>query len=64
MTLTVPKLRSFAFETAIIERYRWRDSSVEEALIGTYFAASRRLHASFVGHAGVCVDSENLNQMI
>jgi transposase-like protein len=26
------------FETAIIERYRWRESSVEEALIEMYLA--------------------------
>ena len=31
--LKVPKLRQQTFETAIIERYRWRESSVEEALI-------------------------------
>jgi transposase-like protein len=29
----VPKLRQQTFETAIIERYRRRESSVEEALI-------------------------------
>jgi putative transposase len=38
VTLTVPKLRSLAFETAIIERYRRRESSVEEALIEMYLA--------------------------
>jgi transposase-like protein len=36
--LKVPKLRRQAFETAIIERYRWRESSVEEALIEMYLA--------------------------
>ena len=30
--LTVPKLRTLPFETAIIERYRRRGLSVEEAL--------------------------------
>jgi transposase-like protein len=34
----VPKLRSLPFETAIIERYRRRESSVEEALIEMYLA--------------------------
>lgn len=34
--LKVPKLRSLPFETAIIERYRRRESSVEEALIEMY----------------------------
>ncbi len=38
MTLKVPKLKGVAFETAIIERYRRRESSVEEALIETYLA--------------------------
>ena len=33
MRLKVPKLRRQTFETAIIERYRRRESSVEEALI-------------------------------
>ncbi len=36
--LKVPKLRQQTFETAIIERYRRRDSSVEEALIEMYLA--------------------------
>lgn len=36
--LKVPKLRRQTFETAIIERYRRRESSVEEALIEMYLA--------------------------
>jgi len=36
--LKVPKLRTLPFETAIIERYRRRESSVEEALIEMYLA--------------------------
>jgi putative transposase len=36
--LQVPKLRTLPFETAIIERYRRRESSVEEALIEMYLA--------------------------
>ncbi len=36
--LKVPTLRRQAFETAIIERYRRRESSVEEALIEMYLA--------------------------
>src|SRR4026207_1005581 len=36
--LKVPKLRQQTFETAIIERYRRRESSVEEALIEMYLA--------------------------
>src|SRR6058998_2877413 len=36
--LRVPKLRQQTFETAIIERYRRRESSVEESLIEMYLA--------------------------
>jgi putative transposase len=36
--LQIPKLRHLTFETAIIERYRRRESSVEEALIEMYLA--------------------------
>ena len=38
LRLKVPKLRTLTFETAIIERYRRRESSVEEALIEMYLA--------------------------
>jgi putative transposase len=38
VTLQVPKLRSLPFEIAIIEGYRWRETSVEEALIEMYLA--------------------------
>jgi transposase-like protein len=38
VTLKVPKLRTLPFETQIIERYRRRESSVEEALIEMYLA--------------------------
>jgi len=38
VSLKVPKLRSLPFETAIIERYRRRESSVEEALMEMYLA--------------------------
>ncbi len=36
--LKVPKLRHMPFETAILERYRRRESSVEEALVEMYLA--------------------------
>jgi transposase-like protein len=36
--LKVPKLRTQTFETAIIERYRRREASVEEALMEMYLA--------------------------
>ncbi|MDD5006966.1 MAG: IS256 family transposase [Syntrophorhabdaceae bacterium] len=36
--IRMPKLRTLPFETAIIERYRRRESSVEEALVEMYLA--------------------------
>ena len=59
--LRIPKLRPQTFETAIIERYRRRESSVEEALIEMYLAgvSVRRVEditEALVGHAGVAVD--------
>jgi transposase-like protein len=38
VTLKMPKLRQVPFETAIVERYRRRESSIEEALIEMYLA--------------------------
>lgn len=38
VTLHVPRLKGITFETAIIERYHRRESSVEEALIEMYLA--------------------------
>jgi putative transposase len=47
VSLKVPKLRTLPFETAIIERYRRRESSVEEALVEMYLAgvSVRRVEA-------------------
>jgi len=38
VTLKMPKLKGIQFETSIIDRYRRRESSVEEALIEMYLA--------------------------
>ena len=38
VTLHMPRRKGVSFETAIIERYRRRESSVEEALIAMYLA--------------------------
>ena len=38
VTLKVPKLKGALFESAVIERYRRREQSVEEALIDIYLA--------------------------
>ena len=54
VNLKVPKLRRQTFETAIIERYRRRESSVEEALIEMYLAgvSVRRVGARRTNPAG------------
>lgn len=41
VNLRVPKLRTLPFETSIIERYRRRESSVEEALVEMYLVGPR-----------------------
>ena len=38
VSLKVPRLRSLPFETQIIERYKRRETSVEEALVEMYLA--------------------------
>ena len=38
VNLRMPKLKGITFETAIIERYKRRETSVEEALIEMYLA--------------------------
>ncbi len=38
VSLKVPKLRNLPFQMAIIERYKRRESSVEEALVEMYLA--------------------------
>jgi transposase-like protein len=53
--IKMPKLRQVAFETAIIERYRRRESSVEEALVEMYLAGvsvRRRISPRRCGEAG------------
>jgi len=39
VNLKMPRLRAFPFETQIIERYRRRQSSVEESLMEMFLAA-------------------------
>jgi putative transposase len=38
VTLKMPKLRKLPFETAVIERYRRRETSIEEAMLEMYYA--------------------------
>ena len=48
--MKVPKLRKLTFETQIIERYRRRESSVEEALIEMYLAGVSVRHVEDMRH--------------
>jgi putative transposase len=62
VALKVPTLRHLPLETAIIERYCRRESSVEEALVEfagrVVGAAGRRHHRGTVGHPGQSLDGE------
>ena len=67
VTLHVPKLKGIQFETAIIERYRRRECSIEEALIEMYLAgvSVRRVEDITEALWGTRVSSgtiSNLNQ--
>ena len=67
--LKVPKLRKLPFETAIIERYKRREESVEEALIEMYLAgvSVRRVEDISEGLWGAKVSPgtiSNLNQKV
>ena len=67
VTLKVPKLRRQTLETAIIERYRRRESSVEEALMEMYLAgvSVRRVEditEALLGHAGKPVGGQRPQQ--
>jgi putative transposase len=67
--LKVPKLRKQTFETAIIERYKRREASVEESLIEMYLAgvSVRRIEDITEALWGTRVSSgtiSNLNQRI
>ena len=48
MTLKVPKLKGALFESAVIDRYRRREESVEEALVDMYLAGVSTRQVSFV----------------
>ena len=67
--LRVPKLRKLPFETAIIERYKRREESVEEALIEMYLAGVSVRRVEDISEAlwGARVSSgtiSNLNQKV
>lgn len=65
--LEVPKLRGATFQTAVIERYRRRETSVEEAIIEMYLAgvSTRRIEdvSEILWGAGVSAGTvSNLNE--
>ena len=80
MSLKVPKLKGAVFESAVIERYRRREESVEEALIDMYLAgvSTRQVddvclcsisccgfsHDDFSGLGRACRPRNGLNWMV
>lgn len=65
VTLKVPRLRSMPFETQIIERYKRRESSVEEALVEMYLAgvSVRRVEDITEALWGTRVSSSTVSEM-
>jgi transposase-like protein len=63
--LKMPRLRKLPFETQIIERYRRRESSVEEALIEMYLAgvSVRRVEDLTEALWGTRVDSSTVSEL-
>src|SRR5262249_8350910 len=63
--LNVPKLRHLPFETAIIERYRRRETSVEEALVEMYLAgvSTRRIEDITEALWGTRVSSSTVSEL-
>jgi len=65
VSLNVPKLRNLPFETAIIERYRRRETSVEEALVEMYLAgvSTRRVEDITEALWGTRVSSSTVSEL-
>jgi putative transposase len=63
--LKMPRLRKLPFETQIVERYRRRESSVEEALIEMYLAgvSVRRVEDITEALWGTRVDSSTVSEL-
>ena len=63
--LKMPKLRNLPFETAIIERYRRRETSVEEALVEMYLAgvSTRRVEDITEALWGTRVSSTTVSEL-
>ncbi len=65
VTLKVPRLRKLPLETAIIERYKRRESSVEEALVEMYLSgvSMRRVEDITEALWGVRTSASTVSQM-
>ena len=65
VTLKVPKLKGISSKSAIIERYRRRESSVEEALIEMYLAGVSVRHVEDITEAlwGSKVSSSTISEL-
>jgi putative transposase len=65
VSLNVPKLRNLPCETAIIERYRRRETSVEEALVEMYLAgvSTRRVEDITEALWGTRVSSSTVSEL-
>jgi putative transposase len=63
--LKVPKLRNLPFESAVIERYRRRETSVEEALVEMYLAgvSTRRVEDITEALWGTRVSSSTVSEL-
>jgi transposase-like protein len=63
--LNVPKLRNLPFETAIIQRYRRRETSVEKALVEMYLAgvSTRRVEDITEALWGTRVSSSTVSEL-
>jgi putative transposase len=63
--LQVPKLRNLSFESAILERYRRRETSVEEALVEMYLAgvSTRRVEDITEALWGTRVSSSTVSEL-
>ncbi len=65
VALEVPKLRNLPFESAVIERYRRRETSVEEALVEMYLAgvSTRRVEDITEALWGTRVSSSTVSEL-
>ncbi len=65
VTLKMPKPRKLPFDTAILERYRRRESSVEEAMLEIYYAgvSMRRVEDITEALWGTCGSASTVSEL-